>query len=432
MGILNFLKNILTSTGSQAETKKPEQPKNGQIAIADLETWFSKKEIEFCKGIEQTFQECKAKLPEEIKRCGQALATLRSAKPRYSQLYEQSKELAEGNRAAFIIAVENLLRETKIPDSLEIIPDFVQGFDYSMTTFTTNSNRAFIISKEFFTDNTLAVWNSLQEIDKLANQLKIKLRENKIEELWAIKKQIAELFRKFQKSKELGTELKEVETKLTDINSQIELLKKNYEELLKSQEFQQKQNLETELTQIQGRIKAQENEVYGLFAELDTPLRKLAYSNSASKKLIEKYVRDPISAISGDSDFKFREILIKLKNAMDAGEVGLKDKKRSSALQAINKLTREYLCGWLESHMINKAREAELQAAMDNLGIAVKEAELKMQLQKLEAEQDSLAKRKATISRVQKRINLAGEVEKVSSDLSALLGSKTEIQSDRC
>lgn len=411
----------------QAQTEASTAQKEELIPVYELESWFSAKETNINKEINVAFEDCKAKLPESLNKCYGALEILKNANPRYPKLYEQGKNLADGNKAALIIATENLIKELKLPENIGGIPNFVRDADYSINVFTTDTNRAFIITKEFFTDEALKLKESIQGIDQSLSCLKQKVQHHKIWELEKLKKDISELTKKHKRTAELEKDYKDIAAKIVDTRLQLESIKQEYDALLMSEDFQRKQKLETESKELQAAIKAHEAELYGVFANLDTPLRKLAYADSKSKKQIEKYSNNIVEALNSDTNFNFREILIKLKLKIESGEIKLEGKKGNQAIKDIEKINQTFVQNWLSLYKDRRLRESELQSFIKESVAARKEAEIKEKQARLESNLEALNKKKITIEKGQKKADLTEDLETVGKDLSVVFGKQIKI-----
>lgn len=434
MGLLSFLKGIFSDSSNasphgspQAQSETLQIQKEEIVPVYELEQWFNAKEAEINKEISVAFEECKAKLPESLNRSYGALEVLKAANPRYPKLYEQGKNLADGNKIALVIATENLIKELKLPENINGIPNFIRDADYSMNVFTMDTNRSFIITKEFWTDEALKLKESIQGVDQSISNLKQKVQHHKIWELDNAKKQITDLTKKHKRIAELEKEYRDLAAKIVDAKLQLENVKQECDALLMSEDYQRKQKLEAELTELQSAMKAHEAELYGAFANLDTPLRKLAYGDAKSKKQIEKYSNNLIEALNSDTNFNFREILIKLKLKIESGEIKLDGKKGQQAVKDIEKINQTFVQNWLAMHKNKKFRESELQATLKEAVAAKKETEIKEKQEKLETELEKLDKKKVTIEKGQKKADLTEDLEAISKNLSMIFGKQIKI-----
>jgi len=252
-------------------------------------------------------------------------------------------------------------------------------------------------------------------------------REKKLAELSEVREKIVSLMQKTKQAKQLELDLKETEAKLKDVQVKIEKARQNQAELLQSQAFSEKQKLEAELKDARAKTRLHEDEVHSIISVIDVPMRKLAWDNPTHKKLIELYFNDLTTAVSQDSSFKFGDVIAKLKGAIETGMIYAKDKRREQALSAINMLTRNYLQGWLAQHCKLKNDEAELQEKIKNSEANIHESKLKVEIQKLEHEQEILNEAQAAIIRGQKRMDLDEEVKEAGNSLSSLLGMQIKI-----
>jgi hypothetical protein len=339
----------------------------------------------------------------------------------------QNKIVAEGNRAAFVTATENLLKSLKFPDSPNNFSNFIKNTNSALDSFMSSSNRSFIISNEFFTEQTSSIKKCLQDMDGVLQELGKHYQYSKFGELSKAKEKITKLMQKIKQAQQLEIELKEVETSLKDINERTTKAKQALSEHLQSPAFLEKQKLEAELKDVQAKAKLQSDEIHDIFSALDAPLRKIAWDNTHHKKLIEHYSDDLVSAISQDINFKFGDVLTKLKTEIETGRVCAKDKRRSQVLSAINGLTKTYLQDWLSRHDKLKGEEASLQEQIKNSEAGSKEAALNAEIQKLEHEKENLDKSQANLVRSQKRIDLDEEIKEAGTNLSSLLGSQIKL-----
>ncbi|MCX6775193.1 MAG: hypothetical protein NTY99_03860 [DPANN group archaeon] len=422
MGIVDFLKGIFAE-----KPKREEKLQEQAIQISKLEAWFAEKEANIRHDTELVLKNGKSRFLNAVRMCEQSCCSLKSAQPRYPQLYAQNTVVAEGNRAAFITATENLLKSLKFPDSPDDFSDFIQNSNSALGSFMSSSNRSFMIANEFFTEQTSFVKKCLQDMDGVLQELGKHYQENKFAELSKAKEKIAKLMQKIKQMQQLETELKDVETKLKDVTELTTKAKQNLSEHLQSPVFLEKQKLEADLRDVQAKSKLQSNEIHDIFSALDAPLRKIVWDNPHHKKLIEHYAADLVSAISQDTDFKFGAVLTKLKTEIETGRVCAKDKRRSQALSAINMLTKTYLQDWLSRHDKLKDEEASLQEQIRNSEASSKESALNADIQKLEREKENLDKSQATLVRSQKRIDLDEETKETGANLSLLLGSQIKL-----
>lgn len=422
MGIVDFLKGIFA--------EKPvaeEKPQEQVIPISKLEAWFAEKEAAIMRGTTLVMDNNKSRFIDAVKWCEQSRVALKSALPRYPQFYEQNKAVAEGNRTSFATAAENLLKSFKFPDSPNDFSEFIQNSNSALGEFMSSSNRSFIISNEFFTEQTGNIKKCLQDIDNVLQELVTHHKTQKLAEFPLVKEKIASLMQKTNQAKQLESDLKEIEVRLKDIHAQIEKTKQHSSEFLQSQLFLERQKLEIALKDARERTKTHEDEVHSIISVLDAPLRKLAWDNSAHRKLIELYSGDLADAILQDSSFKFGDVIAKLKSAIETGMVYAKDKRRSQALECTNRLTHTYLKEWLSQHCKLKNEESKLQEQIENSEANIKESELKSEMQTLEQELVALNENQASTIRAQKRIDLGEEVKEACSSLSALFGMQIKI-----
>jgi hypothetical protein len=425
MGMFDFLKGVLSS--KKEESIVAEGPKEEIVSVPNLESWFASKEAEITKNAELVIREKSPQIQLAAYNCVAALAALRTAMPRYPQLYEQGKNIAEGNRLAFITSAENFLKSINLPNSPSLLQEFIVGFEANLNGFMINSNRSFVITNEFFTDQAVSVKANIQGIDKLVQEVKGFCQQNKLAELRKAKESITKLVKKMQQSQQLRDELKEVDAKLSSLLKHKDVLRLEQSAFWQSADFLEKQNLEKSSVDIKNQQKAKEDEIYSVFSALDTPLRKLAWENPKLKKHINNYLNNLVGAISEDRDFAFRETLIKLRCAIEAGEIELRDKKRAQAIKDINTLTGSFVQVWQDLHKGLKEKEAELQNKLQSSAVAKKDIELKTQLQMLEAEQEVLNRQKGNLAGKLSKANLDKETEELGNKLSSLLGYAVKI-----
>ena len=121
MGFVDFLKNIFSEKPKVEEKPLEEQA----IPISKLEAWFAAKEADIMRGTALVIENAKPRFLEALKLGEQSCGALRTAQPRYPQLYDKNKAVAEGNRASFATATENLLKSFKFPDSSDDFSIFI-------------------------------------------------------------------------------------------------------------------------------------------------------------------------------------------------------------------------------------------------------------------------------------------------------------------
>ncbi|MEM2954459.1 MAG: hypothetical protein QW625_00705 [Candidatus Nanoarchaeia archaeon] len=395
--ILGVKKKIITS-----DTQKKEDAQKKEILFQELKPWLENKKKEILEKLNQNLHEKEEEFKEIIEKILNSCEKLDKATPRLSKLYDAHKVVADGNKKAFLSAVRNFIKLIKFPKNSLELADFVINFEEAISEFMNENNKAFLVTKEFFTEPALELKETIQELDQFVSNFKKELEVSKFFVLKNLIEKYESLSVIEEKEKKVLKNLDDEQKKLEDCNKQIAEITNKLLELRSSKDFEKLKEVESEFDKEKQKMKNAEMELYTLFSELDALLRKLAWLKPEHKKLIDNYVNSPISALLHDSDFKFESALIALRLAIESGEIPTQDKKRTNVLKVINSILQEgYLQKWAFSYSQIKTKLEQLQNLLENLTITQQIKTLQEEQEKLQCKQDQLKK---NINKLQKNL----------------------------
>ncbi len=426
MGLFSFLKSFFKKKeeireGDREGKTKPEEQKTKKtqiLTLNELEQWLITKERENLAKAQESWQFYKSELQNIIEHLQATLNTLKIAEPRLPELYKQNKALADGNRAAYISSCNLFLKSINLDFPLENLPLFVAQLEQQLNSFMAENEKVFFVTKEFFTDQTLELKADLQKLYEILSNLKNLVKSTNLSELAHIKKQLTELKAMLEQKELLLSELAQLEDKIKTVESESNTIAAKIIELNKSPKIQNIKELEAKLSELAQKIKAKELELYNVFADLDTPLRKLAWQRPEHKKLIENFVNSPISSVLHDSDFKFESVLVALRLALESNEIDLNEKKRAKLLNVLNSFLNEnYLQNWSAEYSLLKQEQSNLQSKLETSDIILELHNLESKNAELRELKQTLLKKKEKLQRKVQKYDLQKDLESLNSYL---------------
>ena len=408
MGLLSSINAFLKALFGSSKSKKEEVPPKQKLTLSELKSWISTKEKESLSLLEKKWSIRAQELQNQIQKINEAITALKSAKPRLPELYNQNKALADGNRNTYVNACEIFLKTLDLNFPIDGLPYFEKNFEEAFTKFMAENERAFAITKEFFTEESVYLKDLLQELYNLLTKLKSDLSEAKLNELVKVKQLYESLSLLMDQKALLTSELAQIEQKIKTIESEFSEISNKLSKINESSEMVRLKELEKEIEEKSKKLKDLELEIYSLFSDIDAPLRKLAWQKPEYKGFIESYVNSPISSVLHDSDFKFESVLIALRIAIESNGIVVGDKKRTKILTTISSfLNDHYLQDWA-------AKYSQLKTEADNLKKQLQGFEALSQIQSLEKKKEELDKLKVNLQKKKEKIQK--KIEKIETE----------------
>ncbi|MFH1072571.1 MAG: hypothetical protein V1743_04040 [Nanoarchaeota archaeon] len=288
-------------------------------------------------------------IEEKIEAVQQALQALEEAKLMNEKIPDRVKHILEGNRKIYIQKISVFLGSLEKPGHIADVHRFQNDFSKRLDELSLQTQKNFLIIKEFLEEELSKVVKHIKEIEDRAKKLVALLEKHHFQNTEEIRELIQDYHTNKRTIKVLEQEKQEISAELDELMDK----RKKIEKKLKELKEQEKKGFIEELRQkekeIGTAIKRHSAELNEPFFELEKALRKYKRA-SLDEKLIDSYLADPHHAVHQDAESKIIEVLEKLDKEL--GHLGIETKKFSKIRQAIKRITKEFL--------ENKSREISM------------------------------------------------------------------------
>ncbi len=379
---MSFFKKLL----KRFTTKK--KPKHEEIELTpnELKNWFEK-QLE--KEMAQTNENIKIKtdiihtqsnlIIQDLKKLGEKGLVNKNIQERVLHLFN-------GNKAAYIQKTEKLLTEIKPPKDLE---DYSQLEKYAKKTkttlneYSTSTHKAFLIVREFQKDDIDKIAMHLKQIDEATEEIITLIAGERQETIKKTLQQIEDYQKKLSQNAQFQKKLYELRQEQKNLESQKQKIKKKREEIINSPKYKELKEVYEEKESIKKQQKELNTKIIENFSPINSALQK--YERTApDSNLIKKYLENPFDTLKTDYQFKIIEVLEKLKITITNNEIELKDKKKELALNAIDKLNKDYLTAIISQNTSLSESKKDIEEKINKNMTGSNLSELDYQIEHLE------------------------------------------------
>lgn len=393
--MFKFLKKLFS------EVEEDEGGKE-EIKIEELERWFRGKSDRMFSELDVRVAGIRGKVKKEIIKTKDNLAILSAAKLQNPKISVKENQFMEGNRRAYILAVNNFLRAIDLEKrDYSGLLEFCNDFDVRLQKFGKSTIRPYHILQEFYAHESRNIAINIKNLDGPIKELKGAIENAAIDKINEIREGIIDLNNKIKQKNEFEERLKDRKEVKEGLVKNKENIEKEIERLIKSKEYEQLNGLKANKEAVLASIREHNAKVLHAFSVMERPLRKLERMVLQDSELLGKYIEDPVKALVNDNELKIYGLLRKLEKNINNLTLELKDKKREKVLETVKGLTEEFLREFVNKHN-------ELNNKLEELGNSIEENEAFKKENKLNFELS----------------NVQDNLEKVSSEI---LGNEQEL-----
>jgi len=329
--------------------KEEKPPEKFTVNSSELAEWLESKTLNIMKDVAHEIGHEFSEVKSGIEETKKALIELENAKLMNEGITLKEKQFMEGNRLAYIKKVNYFLSKISPGKmSLSEAHSFLENYRKEAIDFAKGSLRAFQITSNFFGDQLDKITRGIKEIDRSINTVSDLLHKENIVAINEIKKKIKELNELIDKREELMNLVEEEEknydeSKIAKADYELKILK-----LKKHPAYLELQELNERLKGFEDESKILKSQFLDSFMQIDKALKKV--SKLGDEGLIAKYLEDPVSTILSDSELKILDILKRTKEALEANQLEIEEKKKEKIIARINEITKEYLVNFVVKH----------------------------------------------------------------------------------
>jgi len=352
--MFKFLKKLFSGL-------EEEEVKGEELKVEELESWFKLKTDEIFNDLDVKVKDIKGRVKKEVVKTKDNLAILGAAGLHNPKISVKENQFMEGNRKAYILAVNNFLRGIELEkDDYASLLGFCDDFSEKLNKFGKSTVRPYHILQQFFSHESRNIAINIKNLDGSIKQLKGDIENANISKIYKIKGGIVELNNNIKQRREFERVLEDKE-KIKDslVRRKVDV-EKELEKLIKSKEYNHLNELKVNKETVLVSVREHNAKVIHAFSVMERPLRKLQRMVLQEGEILKKYIENPVKALVNDGKLEIFGLLRKLEKNINNYTLDLKDKKREKVLETVKGLTEEFLREFVKKHN-------ELNGKLENL-----------------------------------------------------------------
>lgn len=364
--MLEFLKKIF-------QNEEQEVKKVLKINLQSLEEWVNEKSKPIKEDIDQRTEKILMKVNEEIQKVRFNTEILENAKLQNPNIPYKAKQYMEGNRKAYIRAINSFLGLMEINNKdYFYLFDFCEQFDKLINDLNKGTLRSYTILQEFFANETNKIAENLKNFDNLFGDLKLTVNDKDILMINNIKEKISSLKAKTRQKINLDVDFKNAEADLILMQDQKDDIMADIINFNESEEHLKFLQLNEEKKNKQDTLYDDENQILQCFSVLERPLRKYSHVAFEHEEIVLDYLKQPIETLANDRNQQILDILKNLKDLLNENKLQIDDKRKEKSLEKIKKLNSEFIEQFLKRYRSFKAEMEEIENKIKASGIPEK------------------------------------------------------------
>lgn len=415
--LLQWLSRILVR-------KKAERP-NRIITLDDAESRIEilKRDSEryvndICKGISSEVK----KLEQEIR---VSLDRLQNASLQNPNIPVRHEQIMEGNRRAYINAVNRFLEKIKesFPEpnsktSLKSIHGFFEKTEAEFSHLRKSMHKQLMVMHEFLEDECRAVQMRVGELEKTINDVKADEKIKIIENAAKAERALNEIKHKIHAQKNLKSDIDRIDNKLDELDTQKEKLLNELEKLELSNEYLTFSSSNSRLEELKARFQTETASFGAAFSPIQGVLKRFPTLAPAN---IPEYVTNPAGAIVMDENFEIIDTMQLIERELERSDI--KPLRKKKAAEAMMFFDKQRLWHWRIrlAELINEIKSTEEELRKSTIAKRIEEKKKEIEA----AEELIYSTRQAAMK--MKEEDFKQEIEELSAKLSELLSAEEKI-----
>ncbi|MBI2650325.1 hypothetical protein HYX04_03350 [Candidatus Woesearchaeota archaeon] len=414
--MLEFLKKIF-----QNEEQEPKKAR--EISLQSMEEWLNEKSKPLMDGVRQQTEEVLMKVNEEIQRARINVETLENAKLQNQNIPFKAKQYMEGNRKAYIRAVNSFLGHMEINNKdYFYLTDFCRQFEELINDLNKGTFRSYTILQEFFANETNRIAQNLKNFDNLFKELKSVLNDSNAVAVNKAREKVQNLKAKTKQKINMGIDLKNAEADLKLASGEKDSVMAEIERFSKSEQHNNFLKLNEEKKSKSINFYNDEDQILQSFSVLERALRKYSHIAFEHEEIVLDYLKHPVETLADDKNLVILEILKNLEKMLQENKLQVDDRKKEKSIEEIKKLDKEFIQQFLKKYFSFKAETEEIDNKIKLSGVPEKFRNFNKQLEdinlRIEKNSEEVNRLKNEAVKIENSIaNLKNDVENSVNDI---------------
>ena len=399
------------------KNEEQEVKKVKEIILQNMEEWLNEKSKPLMEEVWQQTEEVLMKVNEEIQRARINVEILENAKLQNPNIPFKAKQYMEGNRKAYIRAVNSFLGHMEINNKEYFyLLDFCKQFDELISDLNKGTFRSYTILQEFFANETNKIAHNLKNFDNLFKGLKSALNDDNMVAVNRAREKIQSLIAKTKQKINIDVDLKNAEADLKLANEEKDSIMVEIEKFNKSDEHSNFLKLSEDRKSKAAAFYSDENQILQSFSVLERALRKYSHIAFEHEEVALDYLKHPIETLANDKNLVILEIWKNLEKLLQEDKLQVDDRKKEKSIEEIKKLNKEFIGQFLKKYFSFKAEMKEIDNKIKASGVPEKFKSFNKRLEdinlKIEKNNEESNRLKNEVVKISNAIiNLTSEIE---------------------
>ncbi len=322
---------------------KKEEDIEETVTIEGLSQWIAGKKR---KGFESSLSKIRQKrqaIVEIIKSTKNDISLLEAAELKNKKIPKREMQLMHGNRDSYIKKTRDFLKNLDTDlDDLDAAEDFLKRFSQQLDLLNKSNNKSYYVLQEFFANETSKIARGIKSLEEKTAELREILSGSGMDRIGRINEIIDKINSRLSYKEELSRQHESQKKALEQKRSQMQRMKGQIEELKKSREYLDFENLKKEREAVISDIRKEEDTLSRMFSSLETGLKKYERM-TLDMKTVNSYLKGPAYALLDDNGLLILKILENLKKNIKDGTISMKDRKKEKTFEMIDRLSSDFL-----------------------------------------------------------------------------------------
>lgn len=402
--MFKFLKSLFKEKEVEAET----------INLNELEKWFNAKTTRMTEELNSEINSIIIRLDGKIKKTKDDIYLLKNAKLKNPKIPPRAIHMMEGNRGAYIRKVGLFLERVNVKDKkIDELLQFCSFFHNALNDFGKSTYRSYQVLQEFFANESEKIAKNIKNIDLIIKELEKTIKDSGIERFDEIKKEINSVKNKIVQKERFIKDLEKLKKEKEDFSENKKNLEGKIDELKKSKEFAEFNELENKFNSILIDIKEHKYNLTHSFSIIEKALKKFSRIAFENEKLMQNYIEAPVTSLLNDRELKITDILKKLEKSINENKIEIDDKKRAKTLKEVEKLNKGFFTNFLNKYNELNKKLDDVEKKTNETAVKSNEEALNKQLVNIKASIENLTNKIETTKKGIEKI----DISKIKSDL---------------
>jgi hypothetical protein len=359
------------------------------------------------------------------------LRELHKSKLMNANIPEREIHIMDGNRDNFIKKTSHFLMNIDVPKSYLDTHDYCVKFSQELEQLNRDIQKNIFVLQHFFSNEVKTTSKALHDLEEMVIEIRVLLEKNGILYLKEIQKGIKLFVDNALKIKSFKEQIAAENAEIKGHQEKLDRLNERIHTITSGTDYRALETFRQEKGAAENDIKDILTELNGFFSTLDTALRKYYYLHP-EQKIIKGYLDEVRTALMEDTELTITDALTEIRRAIDNNEIDLKDRKKDHCIEALDKMTLEFL-----KEKQSEVLKLEDQKQRAQTKITHNSASLNLSEQQywINATEDKMKYHHTNIEKLEKNINTvdlenAELLSRIRDELEKLMDKKIALKDD--